>query len=47
MSKFCPLGTKNKRINFIGMKTNDLVLHGKKKTKLAINKRTENIFYPT
>jgi hypothetical protein len=36
MSKFCPLWIKRKRINFIGMKTNDLILHGKKQNLLLI-----------
>jgi hypothetical protein len=43
-SKFCPLGTKNKRIFSVGMKTGDFILQGRK-SKLAIKVGTENIFY--
>jgi hypothetical protein len=45
MSKFCPLGTKNKRTNFLRMKTSDFILQGRK-PKLSIKVWTENIFYP-
>jgi hypothetical protein len=43
-SKFCPLGTKNKRNFFVKIKTNDFILQ-KRKSKLAIEVWTENIFY--
>jgi hypothetical protein len=45
MSKFYPLGTKNKRNFFVGMKTSDFILQGRK-PKLIIKVRTKNIFYP-
>jgi hypothetical protein len=44
MSKFCPLNTKIKRKNFVGMKTSDFILQGRK-PKLTIKVGTESIFY--
>jgi hypothetical protein len=46
MSKFCPLGTKNKITFFVEMKTSDFIIQGRK-PKLIIKAGTENIFYPT
>jgi hypothetical protein len=45
MSKFYPLGTKNKRNFFVGIKTSNFILQGWK-PKLIIKVRTKNIFYP-
>jgi hypothetical protein len=43
MSKFCPLNTKIKRKNSVGMKTSDFILQGRK-PKLAIKVWIGNIF---
>jgi hypothetical protein len=44
MSKFCLLGTKNKRIFLVAMKASDFILQGQN-PKLAIKVWIENIFY--
>jgi hypothetical protein len=46
VSKFCPLGTKNKRKKFVEKKISDFILQ-EQKPKLAVKVGTENIFYPS